>query len=355
MVNKPFYHFLLSLFLGMGFIAGCSSSGSTIPTSNSSSGNDIPAWVTNPSNSFNEAKYLMATGSGSTLKEAEADAFNSLSQIFQMEIKASEQVISESTFRSVNNNYYSESSEQLINNINIGTNQELMNTTILISDVDRMGTYYALAGMDRAESSRIYQQEIANNQVSLQEYETNAANEPEVLQKLILYKKAMGAATANAILSRQLNIIRGGAARDVESAQALSRVEENFRKVQQMALIAIVSDNATETLSAAIAEVFQQTGFSITEDPTEAVLIAKVHFQTQKADLNRNDNEFVKWELVIDVSNPNTLRSFNTFIAEGRDGAPSYADALKRADYTARTKIEKDFNTFLNDELLATQ
>ena len=77
-----------------------------------------------------------------------------------------------------------------------------------------------------------------------------------------------------------------------------------------------------------------------------------MNFQRQRAELNRDDAEFVKWELVITLQDLESDRSFQTFMAEGRDGAPSYSDALKRADFSARNKIEKDFYTFLNNELM---
>ncbi|WP_428236688.1 LPP20 family lipoprotein [Gracilimonas sp.] len=326
---------------------GCGSSKSA-----SSGSNGIPNWVNNPSSEFNEQKYLMAVGSGSTLNEARGDAFASLSQIFQMDIDATEQLNSEFIDRNINNQLYSESTSQLLNNIKIGTNQELMNTTILTSEVDKFGTYHALAGMDRAESSRIYNQEISNNQIKINELEQNADSENNILQKLVLLKKAQSLATANEILTRQLNVIRGGAGTGGEATETLVRLQEKFRTAQQKAIVKLASDNATSTVKAAVASVLQNAGFTIAESTNNAILAVNVNYLTQKADLNRDDAEFVKWELVIEVNDLQTNRSFKTYMTEGRDGAPSYADALKRADFTARSKIEKDFNTFLNNELL---
>ncbi|MCP9292995.1 LPP20 family lipoprotein [Gracilimonas sediminicola] len=326
---------------------GCGSSKSA-----SSGSNGIPNWVNNPSSEFNEQKYLMAVGSGSTLNEARGDAFASLSQIFQMDIDATEQLNSEFIDRNINNQLYSESTSQLLNNIKIGTNQELMNTTILTSEVDKFGTYHALAGMDRAESSRIYNQEISNNRIKINELEQNADGENNILQKLVLLKKAQSLATANEILTRQLNVIRGGAGTGGEATETLVRLQEKFRTAQQKAIVKLASDNATSTVKAAVASVLQNAGFTIAESTDNAILAVNVNYLTQKADLNRDDAEFVKWELVIEVNDLQTNRSFKTYMTEGRDGAPSYADALKRADFTARSKIEKDFNTFLNNELL---
>ena len=326
---------------------GCGS-----PKNASSGNNGIPNWVNNPGSEFNEQKYLMAVGSGSTLNEARGDAFASLSQIFQMDIDATEQVTSEFIDRNINNQLYSESTSQLLNNIKIGTNQELMNTTILTSEVDKFGTYHALAGMDRAESSRIYSQEISNNNIKINEFEQNAANEGNILQKLVLLKKAQAIAAANEILTRQLNIIRGGAGTGGEATEMLVRLQEKFRTAQQKAIVRLASENATSTVRAAVASVLQNAGFTLSESMGNAILAVNVNYLTQKADLNRDDAEFVKWELIIEVNDLQTNRSFKTYMTEGRDGAPSYADALKRADFTARSKIEKDFNTFLNNELL---
>ncbi|MBO6586641.1 MAG: LPP20 family lipoprotein [Gracilimonas sp.] len=326
---------------------GCGSSKSA-----SSGSNGIPNWVNNPSSEFNEQKYLMAVGSGSTLNEARGDAFASLSQIFQMDIDATEQLNSEFIDRNINNQLYSESTSQLLNNIKIGTNQELMNTTILTSEVDKFGTYHALAGMDRAESSRIYNQEISNNRIKINELEQNADSENNILQKLVLLKKAQSLATANEILTRQLNVIRGGTGTGGEATETLVRLQEKFRTAQQKAIVKLASGNATSTVKSAVASVLQNAGFTIAESTDNAILAVNVNYLTQKADLNRDDAEFVKWELVIEVNDLQTNRSFKTYMTEGRDGAPSYADALKRADFTARSKIEKEFNTFLNNELL---
>lgn len=315
-----------------------------------------PVWVENPRDHYDENKYMLAVGSGNTLTEATNDAFASLSRIFQMDINATEQLEDVWIERSRNNSeVFSESTTKLLNNIQIGTNQELMNTSILVSETGANGVYYAIAGMDRRESAQIYDQEITNNKFKIDDLEESADNEKNVLQKLILLKKARILATVNENLSKQLNIIQGGAANTEFTSQTVSRIEEKFRRAQQSAIITITSDNATNTIISAVADVFQKAGFNVTENSGSEVLEVKINFDTQKAELNRDDAEFVKWELVINVLNKNTNQSFNTFMAEGRDGALSYQDALKRADFNARKNIGNQFYSFLNQELLSTK
>jgi ribosomal protein L31E len=342
--------YVLSLIYVAIFLASCSSSGST--TNTSASNNSIPEWVLNPASEYNEQKYLLAVGSGSTLNEARADAFANLSQIFQVDVDAEQNVNTQTIDQNINNQVYSRSTSELLNNIRLGTDQELMNTTVLDSEIDANGTYYALAGMDRAETSRVYQQEISNNNTRISELKTNAEAENNTLQKLMLYTQARSVAAANVILNKQLNIIQGGAGTGGAATETHSALQENVRNVQQKANVYIQTDNATETIRSAVASVLQNAGFNITNDENEAILSASINFQTQRAELNRDNAEFTKWELVIELADLESDRAFQTFIAEGRDGAPTYTDALKRADFTARSKIEKDFTTFLNKELM---
>lgn len=313
----------------------------------------LPAWVDNPSGTYDEDTYLLAVGSGSTLKEAQEDARGSLSRIFQSEINATQQLIDEFIETSKNDEFSSERSAKLLNMTRIGTNQELMNTQILESDVAGNGTYYALAGMNRSESSRIYNQEISNNELKINEYENNAEKETDVLQKLILLKKALVLARVNENLSRQRNIILRGVSDRELNTMALNRIQEKFRTVREQAPVTIKTENASEIIVSSIAGVFQKAGFSVANGTQQAVLEVNVDYQSQKAELNRENAEFVKWELIINIVNNQSDQSFKTFIVEGRDGALSYADALKRADYAARGKIETDFESFLNQELLA--
>lgn len=316
------------------------------------SGNELPGWADNPSDVYNESQYLLAVGSGNTLNEAHESALGSLARIFQADINASQELIDEFIETSKNEEFSSEQTTQLLNVTRIGSSQDLMNTQILESEVAGNGTYYALAGMDRLETASIYNQEISNNDLKIHEYETNAEQETDPLYMLILLKKALVLAEVNENLSRQRNILLGGASDRELNTMTLTRIQENFRIIKQQVPVTIQSVSASETILTAIAGVFQQEGFNIDHSGREPVLEVKVDYQSREAELNRENNKFVKWELIIDIENNLSGQSFKTFITEGRDGALSYKDALKRADFSARKEIENSFKRFLNQELL---
>jgi hypothetical protein len=324
-MNKEILLFITTIGL---IVSGCVTSG------NSSGGNNgIPDRIQNPGSEYSESKYLMAVGSGSTLNEARSDAFSCLLQIFQMDINATKQLNTQVIDRSVNNDIYSKSTSRLLNNIKYRTNQELMNTTVLTSEVDKFGTYHAMAGMDRAESSRIYNQEISNNQIIISEFEQNTISEDNILQKLVLLRNTRGVSSANVVLTRQLNVIKDGAVTGGDATSTLTQIQEKFRNTQQKANVSINMVYPTATVQSGVTRAFQQAGFSITEVEKQAMISANANYQTQEANLDRVDAEIVKWDLVIEIEDKQGDLSFMTFIIEGRDGALSYSDALIKSRF----------------------
>lgn len=315
--------------------------------------NTIPQWALNPQDHPQSQQYLVAVGTGSTLNDASKSAYSSLAQIFEMDIEGTEELTTEVFESYSNDQVFTSGTSQLLNNIKIGTDQELINSKILEAQVGPDGTYYALAGMHRLETSRMYSQELSNNTMRLDEMESQADDKHQILDKLLLLKQARLLAMANVKLSKQQNILLGGSADTHLPAQRLSRLENKFNDVRQKATFVISSDNATETIVSSVKGIFQKEGFYSLENTSDAILDIKVTYHTQKAELNRKNTEFVKWELIIEIKDLQANRSFKTYIIEGRDGALSYRDALNRAEYSIREKLNFDFRKFLNKQLLA--
>ena len=344
-MNKILTHPLSILIPAVLLISACGSS--------KNAANSIPDWALNPNDHPQSQQYLMAVGTGSTLDDASKSAYSNLAQIFQMDIEGSEELITEVFESYSNNQVFTEGTSRLLNNIRIGTNQQLINSSILEAQVGPDATYYALAGMHRMETSRIYSQEISSNIMRLDEMETQADEESNILNKLMLLKNARILAMANLNLSKQQNILMRGSSDTNLPAQRLSRLEDKFNDARQKATYVISASNATPTIISAVSEVFQGEGFSSIENKNQAILDVNIRYQTQKMEMNRENTEFVKWELIIEVKDLQADRSFKTYIIEGRDGALSFEDALRRADFTARNKINLDFRKFINQQLLA--
>ncbi len=311
----------------------------------------LPGWVLNPNSHPAAQDYLLAVGSGQTLDEASKSAFAGIAQIFSMTVEGSETLESEVLEAYNGHQVITEGTTRLLNSVKIGTQQQLVNTSILEAQIGPDGTYYALAGMHRLETSRIYSQEISANIMRLHEMENQLPETWHILNKLRILRQGRALAAANAALSKQQNILLRGSSDTELATRRLAWFEEQFRETQKQASFTIIATGATDNIIAAVAEVLQTEGFS--ESYNEPVLAVNINFNTQKADLGRDDAEFVKWELSISVRDNQKNEAFKTDSTEGRDGARTFTDALSRADYSARTKIGSEFRAFINQQLLS--
>lgn len=324
----------ITLFL----ITSCASS------QQSSSGN--PQWVDNPYSVYSESEYLAAVGSGSTQNAAQDQALASLSRIFQSRIDAEQTVEEEFLEWEDGNQWMSENSYSLVNFSRISTDQNIINAEVLETRLGNDAQWYALAAINRRETSRVYSDMIMNNSQQISELERAADNSSRIYRALGLLQQARNIALENEMLSQQRNIIMGGGA--LSRSEDMARLNEKVRTVREQCIISISGNDDAADIMPAVRDIFQQMGFII---GNAGVLDASINFNHQVADLRRDDADFVRWTLTISVDDPELNQSLATFSHDGRDGALSYNDALKRAEFSARQHIERNFRTFLDESI----
>ena len=324
----------------------------TSETNSQTSG--LPAWVNNPSSDFSESKYLMAVGSGSTMADARSRAMQNLAQIFRSEIDGTQDLYSDVQETTRNNSEFTSSeSVRLINNIRIGANEDLMNTEVLQSHLASDGNYYVLAGMNRAESSRVYHQEMEHNLVKIQNHLAQTKQHTSIVRQLMELKQAVLLSKVNENFSRQLEIIDPGNTRAEQNRQTLIDTENELKAVKEKAIVSIsMNDDTYPTIKDAVTQVFEEQGFS-TGSLNNALLKVRVNFTAMEAQLNRDDAKFARWDLSISITELANSQKYKTFTTEGRDGALSLNDAIRRAEFTASKEIGSKFSRFLNNELTA--
>lgn len=311
-----------------------------------------PAWIENPANAYSQKDYLLAVGSGDTQQSAQNSAMGNLSRIFQSNIKAEQTLLDDMKETSgTGKGLTFERTEQLISATTIGSNVSLINTNVLETYLDKDGIYYALAGMKRKETASIYRTEIDNNYEAVKNFEESAKNAPSKLARLRYLKGAVTLCAANENLKQQLSVIRGSGFNDPFDSDIYPRVRDEYAKVQEETTVKITMENENENIRNAVAEMFQKSGFSIS-DSDSPVVEAFVDFTSEEMDMGRADATFAKWSLAIRFTDNETNRDVKTFNTEGRDGAASYAAAVIRAEFNARKKITKDLPSFIQNEFL---
>ena len=349
--NQPLrYVSYITALLIFGTHINCTTQKKGLQPSNSSDG--IPNWVIDPTREFSEITYLMAVGSGDNLSDARANAMLNLAQIFRSQIEGTQNLytqISESTRN--NTDFTSNETIRLMNTIRVGTNEELMNTEILKSELGNDGAYYVLVGMNRAASEQIYKQEIANNYQKIEHNISSANDAVKIVQKLRHFKENVLLAKINENLNQQLSIINPKSSESEKAINMVHKTKLQFSEIQNYSIVEITSATESEIVTNAVESVVQKEGFFIGKE--KPILSIELIYNAEESELNRDDAEFVQWNVSIRIKNVATNSYYNTFTASGRDGALSLANAYKRAELSASKKIKSSFPKFLNSEFLS--
>ena len=82
------------------------------------------------------------------------------------------------------------------------------------------------------------------------------------------------------------------------------------------------------------------------------ILKIEVSYTAEEAHLNREDADFVTWDLSIQIHDLESGKAYHTFSQRGRDGALSMNDAYKKSEFSAIKEIKSNFSRFLINEVL---
>lgn len=309
-----------------------------------------PIWITQPANYENASEYLVAVGTGSNYQDARNNALGNLSRIFQSEVKTDQTLIDEFHETISDDNLNSDRTTQLLSVTRVGSSQNLINAKVMETYTTRDGTFYMLMGMHRRNTARIYSSEISNNELHINDLVNQADNENNILDKLGYLKKAMILQEVNDNLQKQRSVLTGRSMDNMASNEG--SLSQKYRSVKKKCLIYINADGIPDQIISEMHRVFQDEGFTVTKNSSDAIVHAIVTYQWRQMDMNRKDAQFVKWDFHVRFSSPAGDYSFRTFNTEGRDGALTYREAVLRSDETVKKKITTDFRKFLSDELL---
>lgn len=311
----------------------------------------LPNWVENPSSVYNPKEYLLAVGSGSSLQNAQNKALGNLTRIFQSKVKSSQKLIDEFQETSGNNRISSDRVTQLLSVTEIGSRQNLINAKILKTYKDNSGTFYALAGMKRHETARLYSAEISRNELKLNEYENRIKNEKDLLLRLGLVKKALILVKVNQNLKKQRDILLGRNM-DVPEGKTRLHLEKEYQYLRKHSLIYLSAPNIPLAIQNAVTNALKDEGFILTNQADKAIIKAKLHYSYHEADLKRKDAYFIRWNFSIRMNDNHNGDRLKTFSLKGRDGGLSHNGAVLRSQQTLCTKIKHDFKEFIETELL---
>ncbi|HKJ31942.1 MAG TPA: LPP20 family lipoprotein [Balneolales bacterium] len=337
-----------SLILFFSFTLGISCS--SLAQKENNKGN-LPKWVEKPSSLYNSDTYLLAVGTGSSLDEAQNHAFEKLSRIFQSKIRTNQKMIDEFRETSIDDKIKSDRIIQLLSVTEIGSRQNLINAKILKTYSDKTGNYYALAGLKRKETARLYTAEIRRNNVLLHNYQKNINSENSQLRRLALIKKALILARVNENLKKQRDILLNQSTNN-SGNKVREQLVKDYRNLRKRSFIYLDATQLPSNLQSSVIRVFEEEGFRVTAHSDKAIMKARIVYTYHEVNLKRKDAHFINWLFSMQMIDTRTGVKLKTFSLKGRDGGLSKQGAIVRSQHTLQNEIHKQLKSFLEEELL---
>lgn len=314
---------------------------------------NLPAWVNNPAEQFSENQFLMAVGSSTSRQGAKNQAQANLAKIFVSDVKVDESYYQKFEENTSSGETTVEENTQLITQSEVGSNQQMKNVQIKeVYEADN-GTFYALAAMDRMETSQLYTEEIMRRNKAIKSLRQKAGQTSSKLERLIYTKQALTNAQMAQMLKNQRAILVGQSTQLDDTN--ISEITQEFRKAKEECTVSLNGEEIPRQVQSAISRQLQNEGFTMVNSGDESVVKVNLNLMIEPVDLNRPNTEFMQWALQVEAQNQENGRWFSTYMAEGREGSTNKDYARRRAVQAVRKKISSEFPNFINNELLSIQ
>ena len=161
-----------------------------------------------PLGRYPNSAYIAAVGSGDTQEAAKERAISDVAKVIEVDVNAQQQLVEEYFESGTAEDMQLQRKSSFSRQIDLSTKQSLKNVNIgktWMSNED--GRYYAVAYLDRMETSEIYQQELTGLDKQVTDYYREAQKTPEKLSQLAYINKAINLAMQRDAMASQFSIL----------------------------------------------------------------------------------------------------------------------------------------------------
>jgi len=307
----------------------------------------MPDWVTAPYSEYSEQKYIVGVGSGDTRKAAEFDAAGNISRVFKSKIEVDETVVE----NYLENETELTASSEMLKKTSVNSEQELKNIIIERAYFsEKQGVYYVLAYMDRAETARLYKQDIGKNNKKIMQHYADFESSDNKLHKFAFLKKALLLTDINDILNQQFQILTFGS--QVPASVTKNELEKSLMELKDKITVQLVPDAGTpEGVGDYLKEMIGKFGFKMINGAADFTF--QYGLDVKETNINRANTEALSWKLTLRVKdnvNNSTLKAFNL---KKRTVAVSHEEARSRMMLKVQNALSKKFYKKFNNYILS--
>ena len=309
---------------------------------------NAPDWVISGSSaSYPKSAYLTGIGSSKEKRSAEIDAINELVSVFGQKISSSTNSSRRMEMAQKAGVVSSSDSSLLEQDVLREVNQ---NDVIAVEipeffESKNEGKWYALAVISREKGTQIYSSMLEKNQKEVSSIlsDIKSVKDPNTLVNYSRLDFAEEVAKVNESYLKRLSVLNPTAAKKFDSIN--TAVQIHTIKADMAAKIPVcvtVSDDSDGRIAKSFQEVMSSFGFNTTLGSNERYIIdCKNHFtKSESANAKTQFCEYVCECALIDTFSGETLVPLSI---SGREGSPTYQNALVRAKQKISAKIKDDF------------
>jgi hypothetical protein len=196
-----------------------------------------PAWMNELNSAFPETKYLAATGSGDTRRDAESDAAAALARQFSVHVQVDSVAQARYAELVKDDKTYNESERTISQSVGTQASEQFVNLRFADSYVDTAGTTHSVAYIERAPTAAIYRTLIGKDLEKAARLRSRAGKAEGALQRFAIYDASYQVSLNARRLVTQLRIIHSASALLLESEvdEALQVAAERDAEANKLA------------------------------------------------------------------------------------------------------------------------
>ncbi len=310
-----------------------------------------PLWISSPGSLYDDNLYITAIGTGKDLDQAKSVGYANLAQRFKVSVNSERTLIEEIQEKNFGKSKVVEESISLLNNIQIGADEEILHTKLFESHVNLEGQYYVLVGIDRQESSRKYNEQITNNTLYINSILSEIKTNDSPLNQLRQLNRAYKIALLNEELSkRRATILKSPDIRVFET-QKRAEIENKKNNVLSKFPVRIIDEDAPYDLGSYARITLGRQGFRINDSAEESIFDLYIFYNQENSMHPSRDVHISNWTIDVIADESHNNEEVHLFSLRGRSSSLDFYQSKEKGLLDALRAFEANFEPELQNLL----
>jgi len=309
-----------------------------------------PDWVDGDSIQYPSSQYLTGVGYDLERKSAEDKARAEIAKIFVSSIDSRTKSYQDYLQITSKGKSKTEETYSIQDITKVSTKKVLSGVRIaqVYQETGQQPLLYALAVLDRDQSSKILRYKIQELDQDIQELLSRAQGEEDVLAKVKYLKQSVQKHVMREAYDAELRIVDQsgrGISPPIHFTKIKSRLESIL--LRDFLIGVSVTGNRADEVQDALVQGLNQQGFSVSEDLNRANVLVKGNVEIEPLQRGTSEWKYVQWRAHFDMTDKKGGSIFGSVNKTGRQGHLN----LQQAENRAVRDIQKVLTTEMAEEM----